>query len=85
MMGNPEPIRPTVAATAAEDLPRRVDGKTHFMRVLAEPSGGGIEVRSAGGQGSHMLWAMAKANALAVVPDGDGVCAGDQVDVLLLN
>lgn len=85
MMGHPDPIRPTVAATAAEDLSRRVDGKTHFMRVLATPKGGGREVRSAGGQGSHMLWAMAKANALAVVPDGDGVRAGDPVDVLLLD
>ena len=85
MMGHQEPVRPTVRATAAEDLPRRTDGKTHFMRVLATPADGGIEVRSAGGQGSHMLWAMAKANALAVVPDGDGVRAGGPVDVLLLD
>ena len=85
MMGHPDPVRPTVTATAAEDLPRRADGKTHFMRVLATPTDGGVEVRSAGGQGSHMLWAMAKANALAVVPDGDGVRAGGPVDVLLLD
>ncbi len=85
MMGHPDPVRPTVMATAAEDLPRRADGKTHFMRVLATPRDGGVEVRSAGGQGSHMLWAMAKANALAVVPDGDGVRAGAPVDVLLLD
>ena len=85
MMGHPDPVRPTVEATAAEALPRRADGKTHFMRVLATPADGGIEVRSAGGQGSHMLWAMAKANALAVVPDGDGVRAGGSVEVLLLD
>ena len=85
MMGHPDPVRPTVEATAAEDLPRRADGKTHFMRVLATPTDGGVEVRSAGGQGSHMLWAMARANALAVVPDGDGVRAGGPVDVLLLD
>ena len=85
MMGHPDPVRPTVAATAAEALPRRADGKTHFMRVLATPADGGVEVRSAGGQGSHMLWAMAKANALAVVPDGDGVRAGGSVEVLLLD
>ncbi|MCY3607893.1 MAG: molybdopterin molybdotransferase MoeA [Acidimicrobiaceae bacterium] len=85
MMGHPDPVRPTVEATAAEALPRRADGKTHFMRVLATPADGGVEVRSAGGQGSHMLWAMAKANALAVVPDGDGVRAGGPVDVLLLD
>ncbi|WP_420624727.1 gephyrin-like molybdotransferase Glp [Candidatus Poriferisodalis sp.] len=85
MMGHPQPIRPTVVAFAAEDLLRRPDGKTHFMRVLATPLGGRTEVRSAGGQGSHMLWAMAKSNALAVIPDGDGVRAGDKLDVLLLD
>jgi molybdenum cofactor synthesis domain-containing protein len=85
MMGHPEPVRPTVEATAAEDLLRRADGKTHFMRVLATSRDGRVEVRSAGGQGSHMLWAMAKANALAVVPDGEGVRAGQAVDVLLLD
>ncbi|WP_419842009.1 gephyrin-like molybdotransferase Glp [Candidatus Poriferisodalis sp.] len=86
MMGHPDPVRPTVTATAAEDLMRHADGKTHFMRVLATPAAaGGVEVRSAGGQGSHMLWAMAKANALAVVPDGEGVPAGAPVDVLLLD
>ena len=85
MMGHPDPVRPTVEATAAEALPRRADGKTHFMRVLATPADGGVEVRSAGGQGSHMLWAMAKANALAVVPDGDGVRAGGSIEVLLLD
>ena len=31
-----------------------------------------------------MLWAMAKATALAVVPDGDGIAAGDDVDVIVL-
>ena len=85
MMGHREPIRPTVLAVAAEDLPRQADGKTHFMRVLATPLGGRVEVRSAGGQGSHMLWAMAKSNALAIVPDGTGARTGDEVEVLLLD
>ena len=85
MMGHTQPVRPTVVATAAEDLLRRADGKTHFMRVHAVHVDGGVEVRSAGGQGSHMLWAMAKSNALAVVPDGDGVRAGEPVDVLLID
>lgn len=85
MMGHAQPIRAPLIARAAEDLPRRPDGKIHFMRVQATPLGGRLEVRSAGGQGSHMLWAMAKSNALAVVPDGDGVRAGQPVDVLLID
>lgn len=75
-----------VLAVAAEALERRPDDKTHFLRVhVSYGADGRLQVRSAGGQGSHMLWAMAKANALAVVPDGDGVLAGGQVQVLLLD
>lgn len=85
MMGYPSPVRPTVTATAGEDLRRTPDGKTHFLRVLATHDDDGLVVRSTGGQGSHMLWAMAKANALAVVPDGDGYRAGERLDVVLLE
>ena len=41
-------------------------------------------MRSAGGQGSHHLTAMARAHALLPLVDGDGVRAGDPVRVLLL-
>ncbi len=93
MMGHRQPVRQTIRAVAAENLLRRPDGKTHFLRVVAEPptssnqaiEGGQILVHSAGGQGSHMLWSMAHANALAVVPDGEGIKAGEGVDVLLLG
>ncbi|MCB0989706.1 MAG: molybdopterin molybdotransferase MoeA [Acidimicrobiales bacterium] len=88
MMGvdEAEVIPTPVVAVAAEALDRRPDGKTHFLRVhVSYGADGRLQGRSAGGQGSHMLWAMAKANALAVVPDGDGVPAGGQVQVLLLD
>jgi molybdopterin molybdotransferase len=42
-------------------------------------------VRPAGGQGSHQLAALAAADGLAVVPDGEGVAAGGDVEVLLLT
>jgi molybdopterin biosynthesis enzyme len=41
-------------------------------------------VRSSGGQASHQLRAMAMANALALVPDGEGIPAGGDVEILLL-
>jgi molybdopterin molybdotransferase len=44
-----------------------------------------VRVRSSGGQGSHQLGAMARANGLVVLPDGDGVAAGDPVEVMLLS
>ncbi len=87
MLGRPDPIRSPVGAVAAEDLRRRPDGKVHYARAVCRWSAerGAYEVRSAGGQGSHQLAAMAAADALAVLPDGDGVPDGGPVDVLLLG
>jgi molybdopterin biosynthesis enzyme len=78
--------RPTLRAIADEPLRRRPDGKLHLARVVATPGGDGrYHVRSSGGQASNMLRAMALANALALVPDGEGIGAGEEVDVLLLT
>jgi molybdenum cofactor synthesis domain-containing protein len=61
------------------------DGRTTFARVEVEMgTDGRYHVRSAGGQGSHQLHAMALAGGLAVVPPGDRVAAGDIVPVVLL-
>jgi molybdopterin molybdotransferase len=86
MMGHPQLARPEVVGVADEPLRRRRDGKTLFVRVVAEhASDGRLHVRSSGGQASNLLLAMANANALAVVPDGDGVPAGGDVRVMLLE
>lgn len=86
MMGMATVDRPRVRAVAPEGLGRHPDSKTHFFRVAAsyDPERG-YEVRSAGGQGSHQLTAMAAANALAIVEDGDGVPPGGEVTVILLS
>lgn len=86
MTGHRELFRPEVLAVADEPLRRRPDGKLHLMRVVATPDDEGhLHVRSSGGQGSHLLRAMALANALALLPDGDGVDAGGVVKVVLLT
>ena len=85
MMGVPDPIRTAIQGVAAEPLVRRPDGKTHFSRVSASHEDGRVVIRSVAGQGSHMLTSMARSNALAVLPDGDGYVEGDAVEVLLLN
>ena len=77
--------RPRLWATAADDLRRHADGKVHYARVVIGAEGGRLRARSAGGQGSHQLAAMAAANALAILPDGDGVPAGDEVEVIPLT
>jgi molybdopterin molybdotransferase len=76
--------RPAVAAVAGEPFRRRSDGKLHLARVVGERDAAGrLVVRSAGGQGSHQLTGMARAHGLLLLPDGDGVDAGDPVRVLL--
>jgi molybdopterin molybdotransferase len=77
-------VRAGEPAVVDGGLRRRPDGKVHYQRVVAARGPDGVlRVRSAGGQGSHQLSALAAANALAVLPDGDGAADGDVVDVLL--
>jgi molybdopterin molybdotransferase len=62
------------------------DGRTTFARVEVDlASDGRYHVRSAGGQGSHQLHAMALAGGLAIVEAEVRVAAGDVVPVLLLG
>ena len=78
--------RPRITAIAETDLPRRPGPKLHLARVTAWTGPGGeLRVRLPGGQDSHILRAMAQANALALLPGGDGVQAGGHVAVLLLD
>jgi molybdenum cofactor synthesis domain-containing protein len=86
MMGHTRLARPSVVAVADEVLGRRPDGKVHLMRVEATfGEDGRCHVVPVRAQGSHQLAATATANAIAVVPDGDGLSAGDDVAVLLLG
>ena len=85
MMGFKEPIRTAIKGIAANSISRRTDGKIHYVRVIAEHENGATVVYPVSGQGSHMLASMARSNALAVLPDGAGCEAGEQVDVLLLD
>ena len=75
----------TVPAVSDAALTRRTDGKIHYLRVSAVwDAQGFLRVAPASSQGSHQLAAMARADGLAVVPDGDGIPSGALVDVILL-
>ena len=72
LAGHRSPLPRRIPAVAADDFERRPDGKLHLVRVVAAMGADGrIIVRSAGEQGSHQLAALAAANALALVPNGD--------------
>ena len=65
----------------ADELVNKGD-RRHFVRVTIDDLG---LVRSAGGQRSHMLGSLAKANGLVDLPPGTRLAKGDPVDVLLID
>jgi len=86
MMGHRRLTRASVVAVADVPFGRQPDGKVHFVRVNGEfGDDGRYHVRPVGAQGSHQLAATALADAMAVVPDGDGLPAGADVAALLLH
>ena len=86
MMGRTDVYRPLVRAIVDENVVRRPDGKIHFDRVHARwGADGRVHVRRTGEQGSHQLASTAAANAIMAVPDGEGIAAGDEVDVTFLG
>ena len=87
MMGHSRRFRPVTPVAAAHDMRRRVDGKLHLDRVTLrrDAASGQLVAASAGGQASNVLSAMAHSDGLALIPDGEGVAAGESVDVLRLD
>jgi molybdenum cofactor synthesis domain-containing protein len=86
MAGHKNLDRPRLSAVADTHMRRRPGPVLHLVRVTARPDAcGQLRVRPSGGQDSHMLRAMAAANALALLPDGDGVGAGESVEIMLLD
>lgn len=85
MMGHTRDLlRPAVLAIVDAPLKRKVDGKIHYMRVFGSfAKDGRLHVRDTGPQASHQLAATAMANGLAEVPDGNGIAAGSEVNVML--
>ena len=77
-------IRATLPAIADEPFVRHVDGKVYFVRAQCRMHADGrLHVRPLSGQGSNLLYSMALANALVVLPDGQGAASGAEVQVLL--
>ncbi len=85
MMGHRECFRREVQAVTEGPMPRRSDGKTHFDRVCVRYDDGQFFAMRSGAQASNALAAMAIANGLAILPDGDGCAVGDPVRVMLLH
>ncbi len=86
MMGHRRLARPSLIAVSDAGISRKPDGKVHLVRVNTTfGDDGRFRVTPVGAQGSHQLAATALADAIAIVPDGDGIPPGGDVAVLMLG
>jgi molybdopterin molybdotransferase len=86
MMGKPLTPRPVVQATTDDRITNIADPRRFYARCIAEKRDDGWHVRLAGGQGSGVLSSMARANALAILPEGREIAEpGETVDVMLIE
>lgn len=85
MMGQPVSERPTVRAITRDRI-RMSDERRFFARCTVTREGDSYVASLSGSQGSGVLTALARANGLAVVPEGSpDVQPGDQVAVMMLD
>ncbi|WP_242584043.1 gephyrin-like molybdotransferase Glp [Streptomyces sp. MST-110588] len=84
LMGLPDVHRHTLRAVCAEAVTSSPKGRRQFLRGSYDPDSG--RVTPVGGAGSHLIKALAHANALIVVPENDTrVEAGAEVDIVRLH
>ncbi len=68
MLGHWQLAKPTVQAVMDDALSN--SGRRRYVRVVVRKEDGRYHARSTGGQGSGILTSMARANGLAIVPEG---------------
>ncbi len=86
LSGRHDVDRPTARMILDCALPRRRDGKLNLVHVTCQlQDDGRFHVTEIARLGSHLLNAIAGANAIAMVPDGDGLIEGLQVTALIHN
>ncbi|GHJ39707.1 molybdopterin molybdenumtransferase MoeA [Streptomyces sp. TS71-3] len=85
LRGLPDVHRPTVSATLRADAPlSSPEGRRQFLRGAYDPET--ETVAPVGGAGSHLIAALAHADALIVVPeDTTSVAPGSKVETVLLG
>ena len=84
--GRPELFRPSVAAVATSGWPSPAGMRQFVPARLSGNPDEGYRVTPVGDPDELSLVALARANALAVVPEHDGaVHAGDRVHCLVLE
>jgi molybdopterin molybdotransferase len=84
MLGHSDLLKPTIHAILKEAVTN--SGRRGFVRVIVSRRQGRYYATTTGEQGSGVLTSMAKANGLAVVPEGTTrIEAGSEVEVQMLD
>jgi molybdopterin molybdotransferase len=85
MIGKRDVFLTELEALLLEDLRKKPDGKTHFIRGYVERRNDSFYARPTGTQGSHILKSFALSNCLIVFPeDSTHLLSGSGVKVHLL-
>lgn len=86
LAGRQEVQRPTITMVLDCPMERSRDAKLHLVHAVSRlHDDGQWHVESAARPGSHLLNAVASANAIVMLPDGEGVGIGGNVSALLLD
>jgi len=86
LAGHPDLIGREIVRARLAQPAHKAPNRRAFLRVRLVEEGSGWRAELAGGQESHMLSALARADGLAVVPeDVDGLPAGAEVEVIRLR
>jgi molybdopterin molybdotransferase len=84
MAGHQQLNRPQISVIVQEEI--HSDGRESYIRAVVEKQGGGYIATTTGGQGSHMMTSLVKANALLIVPEGvDYVAAGENLTAWMID
>lgn len=86
LAGHRDVDRPRLNAVMNETLTRSKDGKLYVVHAEVRVGRDArLRVERVARHGSHLLRGIAGANALALIPDGTEIAAGESVSVLLLD
>jgi len=84
MSGRMDLERPTVQVVMQEEI--HSDGRESYIRAVVKREGEGYTAVTTGGQGSHMMTSLVKANALVVIPEGvKYVTPGELLQALMID
>lgn len=84
MSGRTDLARPSVQVTMQEEI--HSDGRQSYIRAVVSREGDGYSAVTTGGQGSHMMTSLVKANALVVIPEGvKYVAVGERLLALMID